>query len=414
MSSLLKKTNSTAPAEAVPAKVHPPQSPLQWVVFALAVVALVVLIGAIVWKSTAKDDSLETAMSQVVVTCGDDFQLSNTELNYYFWSEYFYLLSQAGDNLPDSLDPTVPLDQQMYDQDQTWQDVILEQALTTMQHTMSLVFEAEDAGFTMSDQDKGSLGQVLSNFEHYALAAGFTDENGDADLEAYLADSYGPGASLDSFLAYLENSYLATAYSDQLRNSPTFTDQEISDYYDLYAEDYAASGVEKDDTYLRNIRLVLIQPSAEDEASWEEARASVQTLLDTWQAESGSEEDFAEMAKTRSAHSSAADGGLISDLAPADLSEELAAWVFDGERQPGDTEILKMDAGWAALYYVGPSERTVWQKTAEEDLRWETYQNNLLEILSKYTFQVNRDAVVIQPPTGIYDGEKTAASGTND
>jgi hypothetical protein len=414
MSSPLKKTNSTTSAKPSPAKVHLPQSPMQWVVFVLAAVVLVALIGAIIWKTTDEDAALENAMAKTVVTCGDDFQLSNTELNYYFWSEYFYLLSQAGEELPESLDPTVPLDEQMYDQDQTWQDVLLEQALTTVQHTMSLVFEAEDAGFTMSDQDKGSLGQVLSNFEHYALAAGFTDENGEADLEAYLADSYGPGASLDSFLAYLENSYLATAYSDQLRSSLTFTDQEISDYYDLYAEDYAASGVEKDDTSLRSIRLILIQPTAEDEASWEEARASVQTLLDTWQAESGSEEDFAEMAKTRSAHSSAADGGLVADLAPADLSEELAAWVFDGERQPGDTEILKMDAGWAALYYVGPSERTVWQKTAEEDLRWETYQNNLMEILSKYTFEVNREAVVIQPPTGIYDGEKADASGTND
>ena len=402
MSVPLKSKDPASTSRPAPS-VHLPRTAMQWVVFLLAAALLAAIVCLIVWK-TASADSSEAAMEQTVVTCGDDFRLSNTELNYYFWSEYFYLVDQP-EALPDGLDTTKPLDQQTYDEDETWQDVLLDQALSTVQSTMSLAFAAREAGFELPEREQSSLGQVLATFEGYASAAGFTDESGEADLEAYLADSYGSGATLESFLQYLENSYLAKAYADQLRDEPTFTDQEISDYYDSFAEDYEAQGVAKDETYLRNIRLILIAPASDDEAAWEEARASARTLLDTWLAESGTEADFADLAQSRSAHGSAADGGLIEDLRPADLSETLAAWIFDEARQSGDTEVLKMDAGWAAVYYVGTSDRTVWQKTAEADLRDETYQNAFLEILSRYEFQVNREAIVIQAPKGLYDTE---------
>lgn len=376
-----------------------PATPLQWGICIAAAAALILILVLIAVHTAGGSQDTVTAedMAQTVVVC-DDFSLTNLELSYYFWNEYAYFLSGAGEELPDSLDSSKPLSEQMYDEDTTWEDYILEQALVTVRNTMSMVFAAQEAGFTMPETYETSLETVLERQEERAEEAGFVDGSGAADVDAYLVAAYGPGAGLDSFRTYLERSYLAAAYSDALYAEPQFTDQEISDYYDRFADDYAADGVKRDDTALRTVRVILIKPTEDTDEAWSEAEASAQTLLDTWQAESGTEDDFAALAQAHSAGTSAADGGLLSDLAPSDLSGDLADWAFDEGRQAGDTAVVRSDEGWNVAYYVGAGSGTVWQKTAEADLRRDTYQNTYRSICESYEFLVNYDAVVVADP----------------
>lgn len=385
---------------------HLPATPLQWGVCIAAAAAVILVIVLLVVNGTgAAENETVTAedMAQTVVIC-DDFSLDNTGLSYYFWNEYYYLINSGGDYLPESLDPSKPLSEQAYDEDTTWEEYILEQALLTVRNTMSMVFEAEKAGFTLPESYETSLESVLDRQSEIAESSGYVDETGAVDVDAYLAASYGPGASLESFRTYLEDSYLAAAYSDSLLAEPEFTEQEISDYYDRYADDYAADGVERDDTSLCSIRVILVKPEEDSDEAWSAAEASARTLLDTWQAESGSEEDFASMARSHSAGATAEDGGLLSSMAPSDLSGDLATWAFDEERASGDTAVVRSDEGWNVVYYVGKDSGTVWQKTAEADLRLETYQNAYRTICESYDFQVNYDAVVIAVPESLADG----------
>lgn len=381
-----------------------PSTPRQWALWigaAVVVIALVVFLICRIAGGSA-EDAPPTAeeMSRDVVVC-DDFSLSNTQLNYYFWSEYYYLIGSYGEYLPENLDPSKPLSEQSYDGETTWEDYILDQALLTVKNTMSMVFEAEKAGFTLPESYQTSLDSVLESLSTGASDAGYTTESGEADVDAYLSASYGPGATADSFLEYLENSYLAAAYSDELYAAPEFTDQEISDYYDLYADDYAADGIARDDTALRNIRVILVKPEDSSDDAWSAAEASAQTLLDTWQAESGTEEDFAALATAHSAGKTAADGGLLSELAPSDLSGDLPAWGFDTARQAGDTAVVQSDEGWNVVYYVGEGTGTVWQKTAEADLRRDTYQNAFRTACDAYDFLVNYAAIRIASPADL-------------
>ena len=388
-----------------------PETPLQWGIWIGAAAVLILLVVLLVQnRSDGGEAPTAQDMAETVVVC-DDFSMDNTQLSYYFWSEYYYLLSSYGDYLPDSLDPAKPLSEQQYDEDTTWEDYILEQALVTVRNTMSMVFEAEKAGFTLPESYETSLESVLEQQKEGAVSAGYTDETGEGNVDAYLQASYGPGATAASFREYLENSYLAAAYSDALYAEPTFTDQELSDYYDQFAADYAADGVEKDDTALRSVRVILVKPAEDSDEAWSEAEASAQTLLDTWQAESGSEEDFAALAQAHSAGDTAQDGGLLENQAPSDLSGDLPDWVFDEARKPGDTAVVRSDAGWNVVYYVGEGSGTVWEKTVEADLRRETYQNAFRTIADTYDFQVNYDAVRIARPSDGSAAETLPAGG---
>lgn len=393
-----------------------PTTPLGRGLSIAAAVALILAVVLLVWNTADGGEGrapTEADMAETVVVC-DDFSMTNTQLSYYFWNEYYYMIEGAGDALPASLDPSKPLSEQIYDGETTWEDCILEQTLLTVRNTMSMVFEAEKAGFTLPETYEASLESVLESQREGAEEAGCVDETGTVDVDAYLEASYGPGADQDSFRAYLEDSYLAAAYSDYLLTEPEFTEQEISDYYDLYADDYAASGVAKDDTALRSVRVILIKPSENTDEAWSEAEASAQTLLSTWQAESGSEADFAALAQAHSAGKTAADGGLLSELAPSDLSGDLAVWAFEEGRLAGDTAVVRSDEGWNVAYYVGEGTGTVWQKTAEADLRLETYQNTFRTISQSYDFRINYDAVAIAVPQwgpGGSTAESSSAGG---
>ena len=53
---------------------------------------------------------------------------------------------------------------------------------------------------------------------------------------------------------------------------------------------------------------------------------------------------------------------------------------------------------------MGQEAATVWQKTAEADLRRETYQNAFLAACDRYTFLVDYDAIRIATPSVLYGG----------
>lgn len=331
----------------------------------------------------------EKTMEQAVVVCGD-WAMDNTTLNYYYWSEYFYLVGSGGEYLPEDLDPSQPLDQQPYDEERSWQDYLLEQTMVTIRDTQSMVFAAEAAGFTMDSSYTDSMETVVAGLAADAESRGYDD------VTAYLQASYGPGATEESFRAYLADTYLAAAYTDELYYGPQFTDQEIADYRDLHAADYARLDEGGGETRLQNAYILLCKPAENTDEAWDAAEASARTLYATWQAESGTEEDFATLADSHSAAPA-----LRQDLAPADCSGELAEWLFAQTRAVGDTAVLQSDEGWNVVYYLEPSDETVWQKQAAQDLRKETYETSARTIRDQYSFLVNYDAITLVTPQAL-------------
>ena len=357
------------------------------------VLGVVMVLGAALalWQGRNEDGEAAAAgdKDQAVVVCGD-WTMDNTTLNYYYWSEYFYLVGSAGEYLPEDLDPAQPLDQQQYDEDRTWQDYLLDQTMITIRDTMSMVFAAEEAGFTMGDTYAASMETVVEGLAADAESQGYDD------VTAYLQASYGADATEESFRAYLADTYLAAAYTDALYNRPQFTEEEIAEYCTLHEADYARLDENGGETQLQNAYILLCKPAEHTDEAWDEAETSARTLYATWQAESGTEADFATLADSHSATP-----GLRQDLAPSDCSGELADWLFDPERAPGDTAVLRSDEGWNVVYLLEPSENTVWQKQAQQDLRKETYETEARTIREQYEFLVNYDAITLATPQAL-------------
>ena len=260
-------------------------------------------------------------------------KITNQQLSYYFWGEYFYYVNNYGF----SFDASLPLDQQTYQEATdsetgettvtTWEDYFLENAQTSIVQTVALKQEAESKDFTMPDDYQSEYDSVVENMASNAANAGFTDEDGNGDVLAYIQDSYGDNATVESFEQYLYDSYYVSAYSDSIYQGYSFDDDQIEEYYDDHADELQAYGIEKSDLPDVNVRHILIQPEEDEDGNisdeaWTAAEEKAQEILAEWEAGDADEESFGELANTYSADGgSNTNGGLYEDVYPGQGSD---------------------------------------------------------------------------------------------
>lgn len=326
-------------------------------------------------------------------------ELTNEQISYYYWGEYYYFVQNSG--FP--LDAAQPLDQQSYSEDQTWQDYFLDCASTSALQVLSLKAEAEKAGFEMPEEYQTEYDSTIASMADYALQAGFTDKDGNGDVLAYVRDSYGPGATMETFSEYLYDSYYITAYSDQLYADLSYTDEDLENYYDENSEMFASYGVEKSEKPNINVRHILIAPEADEEGnSSDEAKADAKTeaerILEEWKSGEATEESFGELANEYSTDpGSNTNGGLYQDVAPGQMVTEFNDWCFDDARKTGDTGIVETSYGYHIMYYVGATENYYWKTTAESELRYRDYNDIISGITGQYTTSLSKKLSLPDP-----------------
>jgi len=118
----------------------------------------------------------------------------------------------------------------------------------------------------------------------------------------------------------------------------------------------------------RSIRHIVLESDEEDE----EVLAEIQGIYDDWLNGLQTEESFGVYADSYSDDTSA-EGGLYTEVYKGMRYDELDAWLFDDERQVGDTAIIfTEDAGYHLVYYVGEGD-TYRDVLVDTDLRDEDY-----------------------------------------
>lgn len=340
-------------------------------------------------------------------------ELTNAQFSYYYWGEYYYYVQTNGFGF----DASKPLSEQQYSDDMTWHDFFLQNACTSIQQIESLKAAATEAGFTMPETYQSEYDSTISSMADYAQQAGFTDSDGNGDVLAYIQDSYGSAATEESFEQYLYDSYYVTAYSDEIYNSLSFTDDEIESYYDDNSDMFTSYGIEKSDQPNVNVRHILIEPAdtssedsessavedsaaeeASEEAAWADAEAEAKRIYEEWKSGDATEESFGELANTYSADTgSNTTGGLYEDVYPGQMVTEFNDWCFDTSRQPGDTAIVETSYGYHIMYYVGTTENYYWKTAAESELRYQEYDAKLSEIVDQYSTITTEELAVTQP-----------------
>ena len=353
-------------------------------------------------------------------------ELTNTEFAFYYWGEYYYFVNSYGFYF----DPTQDLDEQIYQEadsstgaeEMSWQDYFMDAALNSYCQTMALIKQADAEGFLMSDEYYQAYEEVIDAMPDDAISAGFVDDDGNADVLAYIQESYGSGATEEYFNQYIYDSYYAAAYSDAIYNGFTYTEEELSDYFDANASTYTDYyGIEKSDLTDVNVRHILISPEADvtdedgntsssDEA-WTAAREQAEELLAEWKAGEATEDSFAELANEYSADTgSNTTGGLYEDIYPGEMVTNFNDWCFDYSRQPGDTGIVESDYGYHIMYFVSDTGTYYWQTVAGSDMRYEDYTAALTELTDAYTATLT-DKVSVTNPDAVNDLAASYAAG---
>ena len=348
--------------------------------------------------TVSAEELTEDVLNREIAVCGDD-HLTNRELPYYYWQQYYTFMSNYGSYASYFLDASTPFDQQMclFDDTLTWQQYFLQGAITNYENVTAVWLEARLNGFQLSQEDQDYLDDLGNQITLAAASYSY----GSAD--EYLQMAYGPAASLTSYCEFVERQVTASSYLQALVDEKAYTEDDISKYYDDNAESYAGNGIEKSDVKMVNVRHILIQPEGTNDdgtytdEAWAEAEKKANDLLTEWKSGEHTEDSFAFMAAENSEDpGSAENGGLYEDIYPGQMVDEFDAWCFDASRQPGDTGIVKTSYGYHIMYFSSTGEHAYWYVRAESDYLNELSVSVLQEVAAKFdTAATEQNAAIV-------------------
>ena len=333
------------------------------------------------------EELTEDVLNREIAVCGDD-HLTNRELPYYYWQQYYTLMSNYGSYASYFLDTSTPFDQQMclFDDTLTWQQYFLQGAISNYENVTAVWQAARLNGFQLSQEDQDYLDDLGNQITLAAANYGFDS------ADEYLQTAYGPSATLTDYRSFVERQVTASAYLQTRVDEEVYTEDDISRYFDDNAETYAGNGIEKSDVKMVNVRHILIQPEGTNDdgtytdEAWAEAEKKANELLTEWKNGEHTEDSFAFMAAENSSDpGSATNGGLYEDIYPGQMVDTFDAWCFDASRKPGDTGIVKTDYGYHIMYFSSTGEHPYWYTCAESDYLNELSVRVLQEITAEFT-----------------------------
>ena len=351
---------------------------------------------------TVTDEEAIAAMDTVVATAGD-YELTNAELQVYYWLEVQSFLQQYGSYaMYFGLDYTQPLDTQVCGivEGRTWQQFFLSNAIGTWRNYRSMAAEAELAAFQMDEKATNYLATLEESMNESALSYGF------ADAKEMMVYNVGAGAEIEDYVKYMTDYYLGYQYYTGLCKEFDTSDAALEAYFQEHEAEATENGITKEDKYV-DVRHVLIMPENDStdadgnavasEESWAKAQMKAQDILNQYLAGDKTEESFGALANEHTADGNDVngdgipDGGLYTDVYKGQMVPEFEAWCFEDARVAGDTGLVKTTYGWHIMYFVG--SRPVWKDFAEEQLTMELANKLVEEMVAKYPLTVDYSAV---------------------
>ena len=303
----------------------------------IGVVFLIVAIMAVIWKS-----NIIPKMATAATINGEKYTAA--EVNYYFQNYYtnwvnqnYYYLSYMG------LDTNSDLREQSYSDDQSWFDFFMEQTLDYMTSVQALNDAAAADGFTWDDEMQADYDSSLEALKSTASSYGYTEKQ-------YLGMIYGSTMTEKVYQEQLKRSLLAQYYSQDHQDNLTYTEDELTaaynedpNAYDQVSYQYvrvdgAAATTDEDGNEIEVTDKMTAQAMAD-------AKATADQLYADWKAGG----DLDQLAEDAGLTVTATETGSYSD-------NVVMNWLFDTDRQAGDTAVLE-DTDGSAYYVVGFNER---------------------------------------------------------
>jgi len=271
------------------------------------------------------------------------------EINYFYIATYSTFISQYGDYLSYiGLDTSISLKGQKYSEDQTWHEYFLEQAVQACYKAKLMAKEAEAAGMTLTQDYLDEIEQSVQNIQNDI------DTNGHKyDVNYYLQSYYGTKMDETEYRRILTYYYLAQEYSKEKYDTYTFTDDEISTYYNENKNQFDCVD------YRSFFFSYALDKEGATEAEIAAAKASAKSLAQIMKNGATNESAFItlahENAKEDEKEKYSDDNATLTAASYYSNTNTLFAdWLFADERVSGDIDIFESEdeKGFYVVYNI--------------------------------------------------------------
>ncbi len=303
-------------------------------------IAIVILIGVIVWSVFAKQAN--SLGNKTAMEIGDT-KIDGLEYQFY----YKNAVSTFQDNYSSYLsyfnvDFTKDLSTQEYYDGKTWADYFNQSAQSNITETTLLYKEAVSKGYVLSQEESASVDSQLDVLSNALSGLGY-------GVDYYLESAYGKGITSDVYKRIVSKSTLATKYLNDLVANYEYTDEECENYYNENKQSY-------DTASFRSFVFTYDVPEdveEGDESYKDQARESAEALLGAITDEASfekyvmdnvlSEEQKAEVEENFT---------LTENITYNTINTTVADWLFDSTRKEGDTTVIEANNGFNVLYFI--------------------------------------------------------------
>ena len=337
--------------------------------------ASIILMVVLVLASTVINSGI-IERNTTAVTVGES-KVSAVELNYYYIDSINSYVEQWGDYISLSgIDTAKPLDEQIMDEEAgtTWSDYFLDMATGSMRSVYAMYNKAVAEGYTLSEEDAAAIDNTISNLQLYG-----TLYYGYSDLDSFLTGMYGKGANEESYRAYAEAQYIATAYANDHYDSLSYTDEDIAavlaeepkaytsydyNYYYLPTTSFLEGGTVDEENK--------VTYSDEEKAAAEAAAKAAAESLVSEEITSVVLLDKAIAQLPINEQSTTAASTVVTDRLYTQVSSMMQEWISDDARTEGDLTMIPYEtettdeegnktttvSGYYVVYFIGSNDNT--------------------------------------------------------
>lgn len=280
------------------------------------------------------------------------------DVDYYFHTE---VIKAYNSSYGSSFDTQTDLREQYVDEEQTqtYYDYFMNLAIQDLTQVAALENAADEAGFTLSEEDEANIKDEITSIKDYSAQLGYADFNG------YLKANFGKYMTAGAFENCVRRDMLATNFKQDYSDKLDITDDEIQTYYDehkdqldsfdyryIFVDGSAPSGTDADGN--------AVDPTeAETAAAMQTAKTKADEFAAAVKAADDKDATFAELApnyvseSSKDSYTEDPDYSLQSGVVGSNVAAQTyGSWLLDASRTAGDVDVIEGSTGYYVVLFL--------------------------------------------------------------
>lgn len=284
-----------------------------------------------------------------VVSCGnnpDEKLISGENYSFNAAAVVYYMAQTAGSITEEEMekhgyDDNKKLDEQMYDDEHTWYELIMERTIDTMRSMLIICEAAYKDGYALDSSDTQYINSVISEYRIRGVAAG--------------------NLGIDEYLKKVYNYDITEADLTQIITLSRVYDRYTEKIYDKIAAEVTDSEIEKyisenmtnpDRSNTRRLGHILLANERYDEDS-DAIKEKADKLIAELQADGVTLESFIKSAE----ENSDSNEFFFENVGKGDMMKAMDEWIYADGRKIGDIGFVSSKYGGHILYYAADGEQ---------------------------------------------------------